>query len=254
MSGFEALKKHVPALHSTKSRITIAATALACFLAGLSFLYLVDTYWPDYTMDGSVELALLGFLLLAMFFRQKTRLRERYGEKAYPIAFGRFILTGLPFIFATTAHIAYMPGPDLPTGWWTLAIILLGWYFAIAGATLWLRAIFALGVDNLVMLYVYHPEESRVVDSSIYAIIRHPVYAGVIRLALGLALLNTNWFALTFAVLLWMGLTVWIGFIEERELTERFGKGYGEYRQKTPAFWPKLNKYGEFFHFLVTGR
>jgi protein-S-isoprenylcysteine O-methyltransferase Ste14 len=254
MLGFEALKKHVPGLHSTKRCIAIGLTALACLLAGLSFLYLVDAYWPDYTMDGSVELALLGFLLLAVFFRQKTRLRKRHGKKAYPVAFGRFVLTGLPFIFASIAHIAYMPGPDLPVGWWTLAIILLGWYLSIAGATLWLRSILAFGVDNLVMLYVYHPEESRVVDSSIYAVIRHPVYAGVIRLGLGLALLNNNWFALTCAILLWMGLTIWIGFIEEKELIERFGQGYVEYRQKTPAFWPGVNKYGKFFRFLVTGR
>ena len=91
-------------------------------------------------------------------------------------------------------------------------------------------------------------------SNSIYAVVRHPVYGGGLRLGIGLALLNGNAFALFFGLLLLpLGLTAWVRLVEERELIERFGSGYAEYRKATPAFWPRPRDLGKFFHFVLKG-
>jgi protein-S-isoprenylcysteine O-methyltransferase Ste14 len=119
---------------------------------------------------------------------------------------------------------------------------------------LWIRSVFAFGADNLALLYVYHPEEGKIINSSIYSILRHPVYAGVLRVGIGLALLNGNANAIAFAILMPLGFTGWILLVEEKELIERFGQSYLDYRKHTPAFWPQLHNMGKFIIFLLTGK
>ena len=189
-----------------------------------------------------------------MFFTKKNTYIERYGDLAYRNAFGRFALPGLMLIFASVAYTGYIPGPHIPISWWASVKPYLGWYFLLIGVALWIRAIFTFGLDNLAMLYVYFPEKGHRVDSSIYEMLRHPVYAGVLRLGLGLAFLNGNIFAIIFGLLILpFGLTAWVRLVEEKELIERFGNEYNEYRKVTPAFWPRPNNLGKFFHFLLKG-
>jgi len=70
---------------------------------------------------------------------------------------------------------------------------------------------------------------------------------------IGLALLNGNANAIAFAILMPLGLTGWIRLVEEKELIERFGQSYLDYRKRIPAFWPRLPDFGVFFKFLITG-
>jgi len=74
-----------------------------------------------------------------------------------------------------------------------------------------------------------------------------------LRMAIGLALLNGNANALAFAVLMPIGITGWIRLVEEKELIERFGQSYLEYRKRVPALFPKWRNIGAFVKFLVTG-
>ena len=108
-------------------------------------------------------------------------------------------------------------------------------------------------MDNLTLLYVYYPEEGRIVDSSIYSILRHPIYASAIRVWMGLALLNGNANSIIFSIFVPLGLAGWIRLVEEKELIERFGQSYADYRKRIPAFWPRLRDLGKFFKFLLTG-
>jgi protein-S-isoprenylcysteine O-methyltransferase Ste14 len=114
--------------------------------------------------------------------------------------------------------------------------------------------VLTLGVDNLTMLYVYHPERSRIVDQAIYRILRHPVYAAALRVAIGLAFVNGAWFAVTCAFLFWLGLWGWVRLMEEKELVARLGQPYEDYRRRVPAFWPRLRDLAGYFRFLFTGR
>ena len=254
LKGIQELREHIPDLRSPARSAGIAILPISIFSLTTVFFVAVKRYIPDWSLDGQVILITIGFLLLRMFFTNKKAYLFRYGDLAYRNAFLRFVLPGLAFVFAAVAHIAYMPGPALPTLWWTALLPFAGWYFVMLGTVLWLRAIFTFGLDNLTMLYVYFPQKGSQVDSSIYSVLRHPVYAGGLRLSIGLAFLNGNVFAIFFGLLLMpMGLTAWVRLVEEQELIERFGTDYLVYRKATPAFWPRLRDLGKFFTFLLKG-
>jgi protein-S-isoprenylcysteine O-methyltransferase Ste14 len=220
----------------------------------VTYYFLLTDQIPTWSIDSQIIVTALGFIILSMFFSRKKIYQERYKGLAYRNAFAHFAIPGLALIFGAIAHAGYMNGPFVPQGWWTIIFIFLGWLMLIVGAVLWIRGILTFGLDNLALLYVYHPEESKIVDSGIYSILRHPIYAGALRVGIGLALLNGNANALAFALLIPLGFFGWIRLVEERELIQRFGNSYIEYRRRVPAFWPKWRDLGKFFTFLITGQ
>jgi protein-S-isoprenylcysteine O-methyltransferase Ste14 len=253
-TGLDELRNRFPDLRSPVRSAWIGILAFGIFGLTILFFSLVKRYIPEWSLDGQVIVITIGFLLMRMFFTHKNTYLIRYRDQGYRNAFLRFVLPGLALVFASIAHIGYMPGPELPPWWLTYLLPIAGWYFLIFGAILWTRSVLTFGFDNLMMLYVYFPENSHRIDHKIYAIIRHPVYGGALRLGMGLALLNGNLFSLFFGLLLLpLGLTAWVRLVEERELIERFGTGYQEYRKMTPAFWPRLRDLAKFFGFLIKG-
>ena len=127
-------------------------------------------------------------------------------------------------------------------------------YLLASGVVLWLRSVLVFGLDNLSMMYVYFPQEGRLVNASIYSVVRHPVYSAVLRVVFALVLWNGSLFALFAGTMGLLTLRLWVHFVEEPELLERFGHGYADYRAQVSAFfnlnptmWPKL------WRFLVTG-
>ncbi len=251
--GMDQLRRHIPDLNSRSGNIRVGLYALGLFLL-VTFYFITTDQIPTWSIDSQIVVLALGFLVMGLFFSRKKSYKEKYGELAYRNAFAHYGLPGLALILAAVAHAGYMNGPQIPPGWWTLVFTLLGWLMLIIGAALWVRSIFAFGADNLALLYVYYPEEGQIVNSSIYSILRHPVYAGVLRIGIGLALLNGNANALAFAILMPLGLFGWIRLVEEKELIERFGQPYLEYRKRIPAFWPRVSDLGKFFTFLLTGK
>jgi len=252
LKGLDSLSKHVPELNSASGRTRIVLYVMS-LLALVTAYFITTDNIPTWSIDSEIIIASLGFLILSLFFSRKPVYQEKYKDLAYRNAFAHYALPGLCLIFGAVAHAVYMNGPVIPTGWWTTVFTVLGWYWVLVGAILWIRSIATFGVDNLNLLYVYHPEESRIVDSSIYAILRHPIYASAIRVWVGLALLNGNGNSVIFSVFVPLGLTGWIRLVEEKELLERFGKPYLDYRKHVPAFWAKPRDIGKFFKFLLTG-
>jgi protein-S-isoprenylcysteine O-methyltransferase Ste14 len=252
LNGMDQLRKHVPELR-TPGGIALIALAFAGVITLVTLFFVwVDRVFIEWMPDGEIVIMAIGFLLLSLFFSRRTIYQQKYGELAYRNAFAHFCLPGLGIIFASVAHMGYMPGPEIPALWWKTVLIALGWVAVLIGAVLWIRSVATFGVDYLAMLYVYHPEESRMVDSSIYGVIRHPIYAAALRIGVGLALLNGNWYALVVALIWPIFLTGWIRLVEEKELLERF-PDYAEYRKRVPAFWPRPRNLFRFFQFLFTG-
>lgn len=252
INGFDKLARHVPELTTPGGRFKIAAYSFSIFTLTSIYFILTDQI-PTWTIDSQVVVMALGYLLLSRFFTQKKKYIEKYKEAAYRHAFGHFAIPGLAVIFAGLAHTAYMNGPKFTQPILVTVFTWAGWLFVAIGALLFIRAITTFGVDNLTMLYVYFPEESSMLNSSIYGVIRHPIYAGALRVGIGLALLNTGIYALTFAILLPLGLFSWIRLVEEKELLERI-PNYAEYRKGVPAFLPYPNKIFGFFKFILTGK
>lgn len=201
MKGYDILVKHVPKLNESSGKYKFAGIVSAAFAVTTAYFIITDKI-PTWTIDSQIVVMALGFLLVSRLFTQKQAFIEKYKEMAYAYAFGRFALPGLAIIFAAIVHIAYMNGPKFTQPTFVTITTILGWYFLFVGTLLWIRSVFTIGLDHLAMLYVYFPEEGSMKNTNIYGILRHPVYAGALRVCIGLALLNTGIYALSFVILL----------------------------------------------------
>ena len=250
---YNQLRKHLPDVGSFWGILRILTLPVLLFLVVSQFFLTLDLTGGFWMLDAEVLVLTFGFLSLYLFFRLKEPLKEKFGQGAYALAFKRFILPGLTLIVIVLVRIRFIGGPMVPA--WILhpAGTLLGWLFILAGVTLWLRAVQTLGIDSLTMTYVYFPAEGKRTENAIYMVVRHPVYGAALQIALGLALLNGSWFALTLALIFGLYLWGWVRLVEEKELIERFGSSYSEYRNSTPAFWPRLRDVGRFIRFLLRG-
>lgn len=253
MNGFESLLAHVPQLRGWRGPFTFLL-ALMLFAAANGAMLYVDGLWPQGTLATQAVVLIAGFFTAAPFFWRRKTYKERWGEKAYWKALSRHIVPGLPLIFAAIAHTAYLPGERVVTGWATPIVSMLGLYFIVTGLAVWARGGLAIGTDYGLMLYVYFPEESRVVNTAIYSILRHPMYSGAVRVGLALGLWRGTWWSILSGLFMPAGLTIWLRLVEEPELIERFGESYAGYRRKVPAFWPRMREAGNFWRFLITGR
>jgi protein-S-isoprenylcysteine O-methyltransferase Ste14 len=81
-------------------------------------------------------------------------------------------------------------------------------------------------------------EDHRVVDTGPYALVRHPIYTGLITATLATAAAIATWPALAGCVLVTLG--IWIkARIEERFLAAELGQNeYGAYRRRVPMLVP----------------
>ena len=120
----------------------------------------------------------------------------------------------------------------------TLAAITaaVGLVLMIAGAGLLGRGLMDLGRN---LTPVPHPrDDSRLVVSGVYALVRHPIYGGLMATAVGWALVAASPLALLLSALL-------VGFFElksRREevwLCERYA-GYPAYAADTKRFFPRV--------------
>lgn len=254
IKGLDALRAHVPDLNTPLGVLRILFLPIILFLLVTAILSTGTLPQPIWLLAGEIVFIGVGFFLMVLFFRYKNDFKTRFGPLAYSEAASRFGYPGVAVISAVVARMGYLPGPGFPHGAWDIALPAAGWALIVLGAFLALRVLQAFGVDNLVMLYVYYPEESHLVNHQIYTVLRHPAYAAVLCITFGLALLNGNWFAFASAFIFALALWGWVHWFEEKELIERFGPGYLEYRQRVPAFWPRRKELKGFFGFLILGK
>jgi protein-S-isoprenylcysteine O-methyltransferase Ste14 len=86
-------------------------------------------------------------------------------------------------------------------------------------------------------------QDHELIVSGPYALVRHPIYTGLLVALLGTATARGEWRGLL-AVLI-AGAALWrkLG-VEERWMTERFGQQYEDYRRRVPALVPRLKARG----------
>lgn len=120
---------------------------------------------------------------------------------------------------------------------WRAATTWVGVLLMILGGVLAVWGLVALGSRNLTAL-PYPKEGSELVETGPYAIVRNPIYGGLIIGALGWALWLHAWLTLVFAV----GLFVLFDFKsrrEERWLCERY-PAYAAYQARVKKLLPWL--------------
>ena len=119
-----------------------------------------------------------------------------------------------------------------------LAAILL-----VAGMAIEVRCRKQLAVSTLFGVPQLKPEGSprKLLKEGIYGRIRHPRYAGATFGLLATALF-VNYFAIHVLALVYFPIMYIITVLEEKELLDRFGEGYREYRRNVPRFIPRRRR------------
>jgi protein-S-isoprenylcysteine O-methyltransferase Ste14 len=282
IKGIDKLREKLPAYPGRKFAILPLKATLGGLL-GYSFLIILDiiprlfsdiafmmTIEPYTPIVGSIFIAALSLWLLWGVWNKRTQMKELHGELAYQKMLPRGLIAialAISLVFHTFTSIRSIPlGSPINelTNQWSTSLFLL---FGIApGIELWIRviisgvlfilglltmrsAILTFGLDYMAVVYLYFPEESEIQDHAIYSVIRHPTYlAGIILGIAGLffrfsvySILLCLIFFLVFRLQIWQ---------EEKELVERFGEGYIEYRKNVPALIVRPSKIKAYFKFL----
>lgn len=121
-------------------------------------------------------------------------------------------------------------------------VLVIGSLLYFPGMTFVLWGRLALGENYFVstgfgaQLFADH----RLVTTGPYAIVRHPMYAGLITAAVGALLIYATWTTFFFACL--SPLLLIRAFREEAVLSAEFGGDWKEYCRRVPAFLPRLKR------------
>ncbi len=195
----------------------------------------------------------------------------KYGQKSYqrifPIGFfGISIVIGLSFY--NIAHLSNyndlfwqtypyrifsqalskLSGLDLQI--LNIIRVIMGIFIILLGFLMIIRSLITFGIDYMTVVYLYFPEESEVKNHKIYSILRHPTYAGLIYMSIGGTLIQFSLYAIIAAIFYVIYFWIHIRKVEEKELIQRFGESYNEYRKKTPALFAHFSDWFVFLKIL----
>ena len=282
IKGIDKLREKLPAYSGNRIAILPFQGALVAvlgyiFLVGLSilprmfsgndFLIMLEPFLP---MIGAFFIAGLGLWLIWGVWNKREQMKEKYGNLAYQKIIPRgvtgvFMVPCLVFM-AFTSIRSLPPGPpvnDITKLWSTSLLQLIGiaspidvWTRIIVSGLLLVlgvltvrSALLTFGLDYKMVVYLYYPEESEIQNHEIYSVVRHPTYLGGVFLAAAGLFFRFSVYSifLGFLTALVFRLQIWK---EEKELVERFGEGYNEYRKSVPAFLVRPSKMKAYFRFL----
>jgi protein-S-isoprenylcysteine O-methyltransferase Ste14 len=133
----------------------------------------------------------------------------------------------LPFSISERVHI------------WILAIGAL-LYFPGMGLALWSRLVLGKNYFVSTGFGAQLFSNQQLVTNGPFAIVRHPMYSGIILAALGSLLIYHTWTTLLFAC--FAPALFFRARREEVALAAEFGEQWQEYRRRVPAFFPRFRK------------
>jgi protein-S-isoprenylcysteine O-methyltransferase Ste14 len=174
----------------------------------------------------------------AFIFRKRPpggETTERKRERASFVGIG---LQGIGYAIAWGVHRPYFtPLTDgseafnVALAFLTAALAVLSVWFVVAAArTLGRQWSFAARVV----------EGHKLVTEGPYRIVRHPIYTGMLGMLLATCLATSYWFAIPFAVLIYIIGTLIRVRSEEKLLRETFGADFDDYARRITAFIPGL--------------
>jgi protein-S-isoprenylcysteine O-methyltransferase Ste14 len=145
-------------------------------------------------------------------------------------------------LFFSIAYFGWKPLPWVipPSARFWMVIVGALLFFPGMAFTLWGRL--ALGKNYFVstgfgaQLF----EDHQLITSGPFAIVRHPMYAGLILAAIGALLIYMTWTTVYFA--LFAPLTFVRAQREEHALAEEFGEQWIDYCRRVPRIFPRLRK------------
>jgi protein-S-isoprenylcysteine O-methyltransferase Ste14 len=225
-----------------------------------------------FPLAGQVIICIIGLTLLYQIWFWKDRLRAKYG----PLSYQHIFLVGFAgisclFSAAVTLFIPYWSFSlsfwiNSPLKFLTIPLeeylyslstlvfwlrIIFSVFFSVLGITMIIRALQTFGADYMSVIYLYFPEESKLINHKIYSVLRHPTYAGYLLFGLGGVFFTFTLYSIIFYLVYLACFYVHIHFVEEKELIMRFGPSYQEYIKKVPAFFVNPDKLRVLLSFLL---
>jgi protein-S-isoprenylcysteine O-methyltransferase Ste14 len=119
-----------------------------------------------------------------------------------------------------------------------LPLALSGCLVALAGASLVLRSRIELG--GAWSLLPKAEQDTGLVTTGPYRLVRHPIYLGLTLLASGAAFAFGSWLAFLIVLSAIVPTFTWRARVEERLLSRIFGECYAVYRRRTKMIIPHL--------------
>jgi protein-S-isoprenylcysteine O-methyltransferase Ste14 len=179
----------------------------------------------------SLPPAVLFWLLIHPFARFWRGIGPR---RTYMTSGALFVLLGTALFRLRTTIM----GPDLGTNW---ALFFVGCILYLISARI--SVLTRRQLDNRTFAGVpeISPDESKgvLLQEGIYNVVRHPRYLAVVIGIAGFTMV-VNYLGLYLLYLGSMAALLLVVIFEERELEDRFGKEYTEYRSRVPALLPRL--------------
>jgi protein-S-isoprenylcysteine O-methyltransferase Ste14 len=170
----------------------------------------------------------ISWFLAAIWSRQTTARASFAQEAPYRI----ITIAGAVLLFGVVDFKnspLLWPTPDAFL-WAMVGLIVAGFLFAW-----WAR----LHLGTLWSGTITRKQDHRVVDTGPYAIVRHPIYTGLLLAGFATAAARGRWEAIVGAILFALG--CWIkARQEERFLSEELGAQYGAYRKRVRMLVPYL--------------
>lgn len=211
-------------------------------LAGLPFFIALILLWPAGTLDYWQVYLYFGVILVPMLFglayflrhdpaiiERRLKMREREDTQ-------KVVVTLLALAIIASLVVA---GFDRRFGWSAIPVwMVLAADVLVAAGYLFILAVFK--VNSFAARTVEVEKEQRVIDSGPYAVVRHPMYAGMLLMQFATPIALGSWWALLPLVLFPPGL---VARIQNEELVlRRELKGYDDYTRRTrwrliPYFW-----------------
>jgi protein-S-isoprenylcysteine O-methyltransferase Ste14 len=179
-----------------------------------TWIFIVWTVWA------------LSWFAAAIWSRQ-TAARASFAQEA-PYRIVTIVGVVMLFGFADFRDFPYGWDVSATVMWVMVALSVAGFSFAW-----WAR----IHLGALWSGTITRKQDHRIVDTGPYALVRHPIYTGLLLAGFATALARGRWEALIGAVLFALG--CWIkARQEERFLSEELGAEYAAYRQRVPMLVP----------------
>ena len=282
LKGIEKLREKLPDYPGNRIGLFPLIGLLAA-IGGYGFLIILDIL-PKIFRDnlflgiieplmpilGSLFLATLGFWLIGEVWSKRDSMKAEHGDRAYQImikkgAVGVFMIPPLVFHAATSIRSlpfglpvneitrlmsqSLLPFLGVPTIIDIAIRVTLSAVFIILGMLTVKSAFLTFGIDYMTVVYLYYPEESEIQNHEIYSVVRHPTYLAGVFLALAAFFFRFSVYSFILSLIAYLVFRLQIRR-EEIELVERFGEGYREYMQNTPALFARPKDWKTFFRFL----
>lgn len=192
-------------------------------------------------LGGMLAFTVLGLVLYGVWRGTQRQAGRTTGLNGSWVRSPWFYLASVMLFFGI-AYFGWIPLPWTVSSSTRLWMLVIGSLLYFPGMSFALWARIELGKNYFIstgfgaQLFKDH----QLVTTGPFAIVRHPMYAGLIVATIGALLIYFTWTTLYFAC--FAPLTMVRAKREETALAEEFGDGWREYCKHVPAFIPQLRK------------